>query len=242
MVSYHSNPYSWTQDLQQNGRGHERRTKRRFDIGGANQDESGSSGTNMISGRELRPRERKRSATAPIDDIVEESEHTSSDEDNVEDSPYRVEQRSGKAPAEESSSEEEEETAGDDEVEKEKDREESLIYPIIQRPIRLGSRKCVDYYRKGMTREVKRWRSIDPYPEPKNAVDPRFHTLFQQDFYESVILRDGKIAIEVQCVDWRSMEKTNDPLFQHIIDACESKHVKDLMGCLLYTSPSPRDS
>ena len=178
---------------------------------------------------------------------MEESEHTSSDEDNVEDSPYRVEQRSGKAPAEESSSEEEEETAGDDEVEKEKDREENLIYPIIQRPIRLGSRKCVDYYGKGMTREVKRWRSIDPYPEPKNAVDPRFHTLvlleqgvnavdprfhtlFQQDFYELVILRDRKIAIEVQCVDWRSVEKTNGPLFQQIIDACESKHVKDLMG------------
>ena len=25
-------------------------------------------------------------------------------------------------------------------------------------------------------------------------------------------------------------KKTNDPLFQHIIDACESKNVKDLMG------------
>ena len=45
----------------------------------------------MASGRELRPRERKRSATATIDDIVGESEHISSDEDDVEDSPYRVE-------------------------------------------------------------------------------------------------------------------------------------------------------
>ena len=71
--------------------GRERRTKRRFDSGGANQDESGSSGTNVISGRELRPREKKRAATTTIDDIVEESEHTSSDEDDVEDSPYRVE-------------------------------------------------------------------------------------------------------------------------------------------------------
>src|SRR6185437_2768351 len=191
--------------------GRERRTKRRFDSGGANQDESGSSGTNVISGRELRPRERKRSATTTIDDIVEKSEHTSSDEDDVEDSPYRVEQRSGKAPAEENSSEEEEETTGDDgEEEEDEEREENLTYPILQRPIRLGSRKCVDYYGKGMTREVKRWRSIDPYPEPKNSADPRFHTLFQQDFYESVILRDRKIAIEAQCVDWRSMEKTND--------------------------------
>ena len=178
MVSYLSNPYFWTQDLQQNGRGRERRTKRRFDSGGANQDESGSSGTNVISGRELRPREKKRAATATIDDIVEESEHTSSDEDDVEDSPYRVEQRSGKAPAEENSSEEEEETAGDDgEEEEDEEREENLTYLILQRPIRLGSRKCVDYYGKGMTREVKRWRSIDPYPEPKTSTDPRFHTL-----------------------------------------------------------------
>ena len=211
-------------------RGYERRTKRRFDSGGANQDESGSSGTKVISGRELRPREKKRSATATIDDIVDESEHTSSDEDDVEDSPYKVGQRSGKAQAEENSSEEEEETAGDDEEEEENDREENFTYPIIQRPIRLGSRKCVDHYGKGMIREVKRWRSIDTYPEPKNSADPRFHTMFQQDFYESVILRDRKIAIEAQCVDWRSMEKANDPLFQEIIDACESKHVKDLMG------------
>ena len=129
--------------------GHERRTKRRFDSRGANQDESGSSGTNVISGRELRPREKKRSATTTIDDIVEESEHTSSDEDDVEDSPYKVEQRSGKAQAEENSSEEEEETAGDEEEEEENDREENFTYPIIQRPIRLGSRKCVDYYGKG---------------------------------------------------------------------------------------------
>ena len=88
-------------------RGYERRTKRRFDSGGANQDESGSSHTNMTSDRELRPRERKRAASADIDDIMEESEHTSSDEDDVEDSPYRVEKRHGKTPVHENSSEEE---------------------------------------------------------------------------------------------------------------------------------------
>ena len=113
--------------------GRERRTKRRFDSGSANQDESRSSGTNVMSGRELRPREKKRSATATIDDIVEESEHTSSDEDDVEDSPYRVEQRSGKAQAEENSSEEEEETAGHDDEEEENVREKNLTYPILQR-------------------------------------------------------------------------------------------------------------
>ena len=53
--------------------GHERRTKWRFDSGGANQGESGSSRTNVVSGRELRPRERKRAASADIDDIMDES-------------------------------------------------------------------------------------------------------------------------------------------------------------------------
>ena len=47
-----------------------------------------------------------------------------------------------------------------------------------------------------MTREVKRWREIDPYPKPMTSTDPKFHTLYQQDFYEAVILRDRKIAIE----------------------------------------------
>ena len=48
----------------------------------------------------------------------------------MEDSPYRVEQWSGKAPAEENSSEEEEETAGDD-GEKEEDDEREKISLIL---------------------------------------------------------------------------------------------------------------
>ena len=116
----------------------------------------------------------------------------------MEDSPYRVEQRSGKAPADEKNSEGEKEAAGDDEEEEEsEERKENLTYPVTQRPVRLGSRKYVDYSGKGMTREVKRWRSIDSYPEPNTSTDPGFHTLYLQDFYESVILRDRKIAFEV---------------------------------------------
>ena len=69
---------------EQNGSGHERRTKRRFDSGGANQDESGSSRPDVISGKELRPRDRKRAVAA---DTVKESDGgSSSDEDDVEDS------------------------------------------------------------------------------------------------------------------------------------------------------------
>ena len=64
-----------------------------------------------------------------------------------------------------------------------------------------------------MTREVKRLRKIDPYSEPKSSADPKFHTQFQQDFYESVILKDRRITIDAQWVDWDIMKKANDHLF-----------------------------
>ena len=108
---------------------HERRTKHRFNTVGANQDESGSSHPNMVSGRELRPRERKRAA-----DIVEDSDNTSSDDDDddVEDEPYRIEQRHGKAQAYENSSEEEEAAGEDDEDNEESDgSEQNITFPII---------------------------------------------------------------------------------------------------------------
>ena len=112
--------------------GHERRTKRRFDSRGVNQDESGSSGINVVSGKKLRPRDRKRAATADIDDIVEESEHTSSDEDDVEDSPYRIEKRHRKNPAQQDSSEEEDAAGVNDEEDEEiNESEQNITFPII---------------------------------------------------------------------------------------------------------------
>ena len=209
--------------------GHERRTKRRFDSGGANQDESGSSRPDVISGRELRPSERKRAAVA---DIVEESEGgSSSDEDDVEDSPYTIESRHGTAPVQENSSEDEEAAGGyDEEDEEEEMNQEDLSFPTIREPIRFGCVRCVDYSASGMTREVKRWRKIDPYSLERTSTDPRFHTKEQHDFYESVIIRDRKIAVDAQWVDWNSMEKANDPLFQEIMSECESQNIKALMG------------
>ena len=143
--------------------------------------------------------------------------------------------RHGKGPANGSGSDEEEEEGdiGDNDEEEEGGSEESeqeIPFHITQRPIRLGSRRCIDYSGSGMTREVKRLRKIDPYSEPKTSTDPRFHTQFQQDFYESVILSKGKIIAEAQWVDWDHMERENDPMFNEIINACASKRIKKLMG------------
>ena len=47
-----------------------------------------------------------------------------------------------------------------------------------------------------MTREVKRWRKIDPYSLERTSTDPRVHTKEQQHFYEPVIIRDRKIGVD----------------------------------------------
>ena len=90
--------------------------------------------------------------------------------------------RHGKGPADGSDSDEEEEgDLGDNDEEEEGDSEESeqkIPFPTTQRPIRLGSKRCIDYLGSGMTREVKRLRKNDPYSEPKTSTDPKFHTQF----------------------------------------------------------------
>ena len=98
---------------------YERRTKCLYDstsdVHMADADEGGSSHPNVTSGRTLRPRQRR-----AADNVARDSGGTtSSDEDDVEDSPYRIEPRHGKAPVHENSSENEEAPGGDDEEDEE---------------------------------------------------------------------------------------------------------------------------
>ena len=82
----------------------------------ADDDEGGSSHLNVVSGRQLRSR--KRSAT---NDIIEESDGSSSSDDEVEDETYRVEHRAGKGPIQQDSCED----AKDEEEESEEDDDEA---------------------------------------------------------------------------------------------------------------------
>ena len=98
---------------------YERRTKRRYDstsdVHMADADEGGSSHPNVTSGRTLRPRQRR-----AADNVARDGGGTtSSDEDDVEDSPYRIEPRHGKTPVQENSSEDEKVAGGDDEEDEE---------------------------------------------------------------------------------------------------------------------------
>lgn len=58
----------------------------------------------------------------------------------------------------------------------------------------------------------------------------RFHTRFQEDFYETVIFSKANPVLVSQYIDWESMKKHNDPILNQIIDACTSRGLKTLLG------------
>jgi hypothetical protein len=68
---------------------------------------------------------------------------------------------------------------------------------------------------KGKTESMREnWRIL-----ARNAYDYRFHSLFQQDFYESVIMTKSKLVANSQWIDWTYMENKHDPIFDRVIAA-----------------------
>jgi hypothetical protein len=63
---------------------------------------------------------------------------------------------------------------------------------------------------KGKTRATRKKRKQNPTFLSRDAYDYRFHTKFQQDFYESVIIPKGKHVALSQWIDWNYMERKND--------------------------------
>jgi hypothetical protein len=70
--------------------------------------------------------------------------------------------------------------------------------PTIRRPHKPLSYNAICYRGRGTTKEVKRLRKIDPRSQQKGALDYRFHTQFQQDLYETVIMVRRRIVSEAQ--------------------------------------------
>jgi hypothetical protein len=63
------------------------------------------------------------------------------------------------------------------------DLEGPLVTPAIQIPIRQAGVELVSYYNSGMKAAARLLRHQSPLDVPKDIVDYRFHTRFQQDFY-----------------------------------------------------------
>jgi hypothetical protein len=102
--------------------------------------------------------------------------------------------------------------------------------PTIRRSHKPLSYHVTSYKGKGTMKQVKRLQKIDLRSQQRNASDYRFHTQFQQDLYETVIMERRRIVSEAQWVNWHHMEEQQDPIYNQVIAACESRHIKKLMG------------
>ena len=65
---------------------------------------------------------------------------------------------------------------------------------------------------------------------PTDTIDYEFHTRFQQDFYQTVILAKAGIASEAQWVDWTRMANLGHEICNEVAQMCEDRHIKDIMG------------
>jgi hypothetical protein len=83
---------------------------------------------------------------------------------------------------------------------------------------------------QGKTESVRENRRILARTQPRDAYDYRFHSLFQQDFYESIIMTKSKPVANSQWIDWAYMENKHDPMFDRVIAACKAKHLRYILA------------
>jgi macrodomain Ter protein organizer (MatP/YcbG family) len=91
-----------------------------------------------------------------------------------------------------------------------------------------GENQLQGQNRFGEGKEEKNPRLIEKEP----GIDYIFHTAFQQDFYESVIITKTKPTIISQWIDWIYMEAKHDAIFDEVVAACRAKHFE---GCHVFS-------
>ena len=58
---------------------------------------------------------------------------------------------------------------------------------------------------------LRKWRQADPYAvRRRTAVDYRFHTKEQQDFYETILLDKKPVVCDMKWVDWEFIDENED--------------------------------
>src|SRR3954464_2705022 len=77
---------------------------------------------------------------------------------------------------------------------------------------------------------LREWREADPYASRRRtAVDYRFHTKEQQDFYETVLLDKKPIVCDMRWVDWEYI-KDNEEHYLGVQDSFKACGVADFVG------------
>jgi hypothetical protein len=83
---------------------------------------------------------------------------------------------------------------------------------------------------KDKTEVVREKKKINAHMLSHDAYDYRFHSIFQQDFYELVITSRSKPVANSQWIDWSYMENKHDPTFDRVIASCKAKHLRDILA------------
>jgi hypothetical protein len=83
---------------------------------------------------------------------------------------------------------------------------------------------------KGKTEFMRENRRILARTQPRHAYNYIFHSVFQQDFYESVIMTKSKPIANSQWIDWTYMKNKHDPIFDRVIIACKAKYLRDILA------------
>ena len=88
----------------------------------------------------------------------------------------------------------------------------------------------VNYKAKGMTKRARGQRRIDPRSQPESCpYDHRFHTMFQLDFYTSVILSKNPVVDKSQWIDWTHVRELQKRSLDDAIATCQHIGVYQLM-------------
>jgi hypothetical protein len=132
----------------------------------------------------------------------------------------------------------------EDEEEEHRGDQQQLGRPYIRGPNYPSYRGPIDYYQAGMTYIVVNLRRTNPANEERTATDYRFRTIFLQDYYTTAVITGGmaKITNDAQYVYWEFMERRNNTIFDEVIQACEAKGIKVLMGFKQHWNKEPLPS
>ena len=77
---------------------------------------------------------------------------------------------------------------------------------------------------------LRKWRQADPYVvRRRTAVDYRFHTKEQQDFYETVLLDEKPIVNDMRWVDWKYIDANADN-FPGVHESFKANGVDEFVG------------
>jgi hypothetical protein len=185
------------------------------------------------------------------------SANNSSEDDDVEDDTYMPSPRarphgkglasaSGSGAVRDEEEIEEEEDGGNenDGAEGDDDEEDEEVFdveeinptsnifmgtPVFRLPLNPDWREKISY--KGKTDLVRENKKENPrLVEKEPDIDYRFHTAFQQDFYESMIITKTKHVAISQWIGWTYMEAKYDTIFDEVVAACRAQHVRDVMS------------